>query len=80
MAKSSNLLKQAPKKKKRKTQADVDAQHIGYEPEWSSADPIQESGVQSKMAHAFNYYAYTCLLYTSPSPRDATLSRMPSSG
>ena len=48
MAKSSNLLKQAPKKKKRKTQADVDAQHIGYEPEWSSADPIQESGVQSK--------------------------------
>ena len=26
----------------------------------------------------FNY-DYTCLLYTSPSPRDATLSRMPSS-
>ena len=25
-----------------------------------------------------NYYK-TCLLYTSPSPRDATLSRMPSS-
>ena len=24
-------------------------------------------------------HAYTCLLYTSPSPRDATLSRMPSS-
>ena len=24
-------------------------------------------------------YAYSCLLYTSPSPRDATLSRMPSS-
>ena len=23
--------------------------------------------------------AFTCLLYTSPSPRDATLSRMPSS-
>ena len=23
--------------------------------------------------------SYTCLLYTSPSPRDATLSRMPSS-
>ena len=23
--------------------------------------------------------AYDCLLYTSPSPRDATLSRMPSS-
>ena len=25
------------------------------------------------------YHGYTCLLYTSPSPRDATLSRMPSS-
>ena len=25
------------------------------------------------------YYADRCLLYTSPSPRDATLSRMPSS-
>ena len=24
-------------------------------------------------------YIYNCLLYTSPSPRDATLSRMPSS-
>ena len=24
-------------------------------------------------------WAHTCLLYTSPSPRDATLSRMPSS-
>ena len=24
-------------------------------------------------------HAYFCLLYTSPSPRDATLSRMPSS-
>ena len=24
-------------------------------------------------------YLYACLLYTSPSPRDATLSRMPSS-
>ena len=25
------------------------------------------------------YQKYICLLYTSPSPRDATLSRMPSS-
>ena len=31
--------------------------------------------------HEFNipHMTYTCLLYTSPSPRDATLSRMPSS-
>ena len=27
----------------------------------------------------FRYISGTCLLYTSPSPRDATLSRMPSS-
>ena len=32
------------------------------------------------MAHTHMYtYTHTCLLYTSPSPRDATLSRMPSS-
>ena len=30
--------------------------------------------------HGFGYHKqFTCLLYTSPSPRDATLSRMPSS-
>ena len=27
----------------------------------------------------FLFLPHTCLLYTSPSPRDATLSRMPSS-
>ena len=27
----------------------------------------------------YDYYCMSCLLYTSPSPRDATLSRMPSS-
>ena len=57
MAKTSSLLKQAPKKKKRKTQADVDAHHIGYEPEWQDGG-VQESGVHTKMAYAFNYYAY----------------------
>ena len=30
-------------------------------------------------AHDLVAHAVTCLLYTSPSPRDATLSRMPSS-
>ena len=29
---------------------------------------------------AFLLFSWTCLLYTSPSPRDATLSRMASSG
>ena len=32
-----------------------------------------------KMGANIIQYAFTCLLYTSPSPRDATLSRMPSS-
>ena len=31
------------------------------------------------VAPLFNAQGYACLLYTSPSPRDATLSRMPSS-
>ena len=29
--------------------------------------------------HALKLQTYTCLLYTSPSPRDGLLSRMPSS-
>ena len=33
----------------------------------------------AKIAHAVTDSFITCLLYTSPSPRDATLSRMPSS-
>ena len=34
---------------------------------------IRENQFKNRMKHK------TCLLYTSPSPRDATLSRMPSS-
>ena len=33
----------------------------------------------SKKPKAFSGIAHTCLLYTSPSPRDRTRSRMPSS-
>ena len=32
-----------------------------------------------RFASTYVAYDYLCLLYTSPSPRDATLSRMPSS-
>ena len=31
------------------------------------------------LINIFDGASYACLLYTSPSPRDATLSRMPSS-
>ena len=34
---------------------------------------------QMQLLTAIDDLDYTCLLYTSPSPRDATLSRMPSS-
>ena len=33
----------------------------------------------SDVVQAFTYYGHSCLLYTSPSPRDRTRSRMPSS-
>ena len=34
---------------------------------------------RTKSLKVFRHSEYSCLLYTSPSPRDATLSRMPSS-
>ena len=37
------------------------------------------SSVNSRNIAGFNEKVKNCLLYTSPSPRDATLSRMPSS-
>ena len=43
------------------------------------ARPDLRLGVIWIDAHADLHSPYTCLLYTSPSPRDATLSRMPSS-
>ena len=44
-------------------------------------DSITEAGVYDKeVSVEYNgELVYPCLLYTSPSPRDATLSRMPSS-
>ena len=40
---------------------------------------VAVSGGVDSMALSFLAKCYSCLLYTSPSPRDATLSRMPSS-
>ena len=39
---------------------------------------IREASMLFSFGHA-GAYDHDCLLYTSPSPRDATLSRMPSS-
>ena len=49
------------------TQPQLVIERTDYTPEWRLGDA--EAVVQRN----------TCLLYTSPSPRDATLSRMPSS-
>ena len=45
----------------------------------SKSDPMFGSAADWNAGFKADYPSYTCLLYTSPSPRDATLSRMPSS-
>ena len=43
-------------------------------------EPLQRDGLNRFVRHPLYTGAFlVCLLYTSPSPRDATLSRMPSS-
>ena len=51
--------------------ADVDDQYAHYFTEYQIADRMD---YEPKHAHYYN-----CLLYTSPSPRDLSTSRMPSS-
>ena len=47
---------------------------------WQWSDPLKISMfIQLIITVVALLRVYTCLLYTSPSPRDATLSRMPSS-
>ena len=42
-------------------------------------DSFCSGGATYNVLEGSTLASYTCLLYTSPSPRDATLSRMPSS-
>ena len=50
---------------------------------WSTLDAyneeLGETGTLGRDSHRDVVLTHRCLLYTSPSPRDATLSRMPSS-
>ena len=40
---------------------------------------IKKKDIELKTGKTINVVAISCLLYTSPSPRDGTKSRMPSS-
>ena len=47
--------------------------------ELSTLQSILQNQIEQFGTHFFKEGSKVCLLYTSPSPRDATLSRMPSS-
>ena len=55
----------------------------GHEPTVATLVPggltVDQDGTRQSYAISGGVLQITCLLYTSPSPRDATLSRMPSS-
>ena len=55
---------------------DCVAPNIGY---LALRFPVEDIGAYARQLEEKGVEFYTCLLYTSPSPRDATLSRMPSS-
>ena len=49
------------------------------EKEPSFTDNLVQKGFRYNETHNWWQRTWTCLLYTSPSPRDGLLSRMPSS-
>ena len=55
---------------------DIDIQSPIHAKRTNALKEFEKLGFPTKKDEAWKY---TCLLYTSPSPRDATLSRMPSS-
>ena len=48
---------------------------VGFHP---ANDEVRDACMTEKKQHALTVFL-TCLLYTSPSPRDLVISRMPSS-
>ena len=62
-----------------KRNEDISGAYCFFE-DWSPAKLYDGTNKNySELAVNYNGHNMTCLLYTSPSPRDATLSRMPSS-
>ena len=61
--------------------ADQRLQRLGIEVVYGAKNPFSFMELQDtqELANFFERRVSACLLYTSPSPRDATLSRMPSS-
>ena len=55
------------------------ASHLGCTARWYPADKSTIQSLRSVLAWATSGDGEGCLLYTSPSPRDRTRSRMPSS-
>ena len=51
----------------------IPAQSPGFDPDW------EERGELDQAIELFQTWLDSCLLYTSPSPRDKRQSRMPSS-
>ena len=47
--------------------------------DWGGFEQRREESARAGKLRGIGMSVYICLLYTSPSPRDATLSRMPSS-
>ena len=52
---------------------------MGFAKEVADSMIFMDEGKIVEKADTKEFFANPCLLYTSPSPRDATLSRMPSS-
>jgi len=59
--------------------ADIPVGEDGYQDEWGVVRRKPPGTLYYDLVKSPLAGAITCLLYTSPSPRDATLSRMPSS-
>ena len=61
------------------------AENLGFDSVWVMDHLFNTGYIRERLEnkpyyHPMSTLSYFCLLYTSPSPRDATLSRMPCSG
>ena len=75
-----NFFRSTPEIEVADTQASPDVSAVpGASGQGGIPVEVTPETVQSILASMSRYQSYSCLLYTSPSPRDGLLSRMPSS-